>query len=49
MKLSTLSLLPSALGVALIMGVDPTGLDLMRAALCFAVAIAMCWADDRAG
>ena len=46
MKISTLSLVPSLLGVVIVMSADPSTTDYVRAAVCFALAIAMCWADD---
>ena len=46
MKLSILSLVPSAVGVAITMSVDPTSTDFVRAAVCFLLALAMCWAGE---
>jgi hypothetical protein len=46
-KLSILSLAPSAIGVALVMSGDLTGMDVLSAGVCFAVALGMCWAGDR--
>ena len=46
MKLSTLSLAPSLLGVVIVMSADPSVTDFVRAAVCFALAIAMCWAGE---
>ena len=46
MKLSTLSLVPSLLGVVIVMSADPSATDFVRATVCFALAIGMCWAGE---
>ena len=47
MKLSLLSLIPSAIGVAAITTRGLTEADILFAAVCFAVAFGMIWAAER--
>jgi hypothetical protein len=46
-KLSFLSVVPSALGLAIIMSGEPAQIDYTRAVVCFVLAIAMRWAGER--
>jgi hypothetical protein len=47
MKLSFMSLIPSVLGVAIVMAGDPTSTDVLRATVCFLIAAGMVWAGGR--
>ena len=47
MKLAVFSLVPSALGVAIVMSGSPSTADFVRAGVCFALAFGMCLASSR--
>jgi hypothetical protein len=47
--LRILSVVSSAVGVAIVMGHEPSNLDLARAGVCFVVAVFMCLATELGG
>ncbi|HEX2825674.1 MAG TPA: hypothetical protein VHP37_04965 [Burkholderiales bacterium] len=46
MKFAVFSLLPSAIGVAIVMSGSPSQVDFVRAGVCFALAFGMCVAGS---